>query len=256
MTNSSKPWGPRQVPPPEGSKPASAYARFIPREELQDFAAWRPDSFADFGASPAEAPPPAATEQPEPSGPTAEDVQAAVHAAAHAARQAGYQDGYRDGLVALDGFKQSFAQQMTAQIGQLLKAFDGQLDALEEEMAQAVARTATQLARQVVRTELAAQPALVVKVAEDAVNAVLLSARHIRVHVNAEDQALVAQGAAETLQARGARLVVSSQVQRGGCLIESDVGTIDARIETRWAQAAAVLGQDEVDFTAGDGHDR
>ena len=39
MTSSDR-RGPRQVPPPEGStaKPAGAYSRFIPREELGDFA--------------------------------------------------------------------------------------------------------------------------------------------------------------------------------------------------------------------------
>ena len=50
---SSKPSGIRQVPPPVGGKdkPANAYSRFIPREELADFAAWTPDAFGggDFG---------------------------------------------------------------------------------------------------------------------------------------------------------------------------------------------------------------
>lgn len=240
-------------PPAGGNRPASMYARFIPREELQDFAAWQPDSFGDddfqpFGVPrPAAAQTPAAEPEPEidleppaPPGPTLQELQAA----AQEARQAGYQDGYRDGLVALEGFKQSFAQQMTAQIGQLVAAFNGQLDTLEAELAATVTATATQLARQVVRQEIAARPELVARVAEEAVNAVLLSARHIRVFVHPDDLPLVAAGAAEALQARGARLMASATLQRGGCLIESDVGRIDARIETRWQQAADVLGQD------------
>jgi len=229
--------GPRQVPPPNGqAKPANSYSRFIPREELGEFASWTPDGFGG-----AQRPNPAAPAQPpEPQPPTAEEIQAHLNAA----RQAGYHDGYRDGLVALEGFKQSFAQQMTAQLGQLLESFDRQLDGLEQQMADALARTATQLARQVVRTELTIHPELVAQVAQEAVNAVLMSARHIRVHVNPQDQPLVAEGAAEALQARGARLMASSAIERGGCLIESDAGSIDARIESRWAQAAAALGQD------------
>jgi flagellar assembly protein FliH len=236
MTSSSKPGAPRQVPPPAGSKSASNYARFIPREELHGFAAWTPDAFAGLGGS-------TATQQqaePPPAEPTPADHQAALLAA----RQAGYQDGYRDGLVALEGFKQSFAQQTTAQVGLLMTAFEGQFELFEQQMADAVARTATALARQVLRSELATRPELVAKVAEDAVNAVLLSARHIRVHLHPDDHTLIAEGAAEAIAARGARLSASSQVQRGGCLIESDVGSIDARIEARWAQAAGVLGQD------------
>ena len=47
------------------------------------------------------------------------------------------------------------------------------------------------------------------------------------------------------LAARGARLVADPVVARGGCLVESDIGTIDASVETRWRRAAAALGCDE-----------
>jgi flagellar assembly protein FliH len=239
MTSSSDRKGPRQVPPPQGGaqKPAGNYSRFIPREELSDFASWQPEG---FGGTPQPRPVSKQQPEPEPQGPTPEEIQAQVKAA----RQAGYNDGYRDGLVALESFKQSFAQQMTAQIGQLVESFEAQFDVLEQQMADALARTATQLARQVVRSELQQRPELVAHVAEEAVNAVLMSARYIRVHVNPQDHALVSQGAEEALTARGARLMSAPSVARGGCLIESDAGSIDARIETRWAQAAQALGQD------------
>jgi flagellar assembly protein FliH len=233
-TNSSRP-GPRNVPPPAGTKGPSAYSRFIPREELGSFAAWSPGTLnggLDDGnpAPGAAAAPPAAADS------------APVQALVAAARQAGYQDGYRDGLAALDSFKQSFATQMAAQLGQLLRGFDAQLGALEQQMAQSLARAAVMLARRVVRAELHTHPEHVAEAAQQAVNAVLLSARHIRVMVHPDDHALVAAGAAEALQARGARLLAQADIERGGCLIESDLGRIDARIENRWRQAAAVLG--------------
>jgi flagellar assembly protein FliH len=62
--------------------------------------------------------------------------------------------------------------------------------------------------------------------------------------VHPDDHALVAAGAAEALQARGARLLPHPEIERGGCLIESDLGQIDARIDARWRQAAAVLGSE------------
>jgi flagellar assembly protein FliH len=206
-----------------------AHSRFIPREELEGFTSWRPNAFGDKAARAG-------------NPPSAQD-RAAAQAAIAAARQAGYQDGYRDGLVALEGFKQSFAAQMSAQLGTLVAAFDAAFGELESQIADAVAASATALARQVVRSELATRPELVAGVAAHAVEAVLLSARHIRVHVNAEDLSLVQQGAADALAARNARLVADAGVARGGCRIESDLGRIDATIETRWAQAAAALGQ-------------
>jgi flagellar assembly protein FliH len=239
MTTSSKPGGGRNGPP--GARPASPYARFIPREELGDFASWQPGTFGGAAPGPAGSPGAPAAAGAEPAAAGADEWQARVAAA----RQTGYQEGYRDGLVALESFKQSFAQQATAQIGALLEAFDRQFDALDADAARAVARTAVQLARQVLRTELQLRPELVAQVAAEAVNAVMLSARHISVQVHPHDLPLVAEGAAEVLAARGARLQADPDIERGGVLVHSDVGAIDARIASRWAQAAAALGSIE-----------
>lgn len=215
--------------------PASHYGRFIPREELQGFSNWQPNAFGG-GASPqADGP-----RQPK-------DVQAALQAA----RQASYQDGYRDALVALESFKHALLQQNVAQFGALIQGFDAQLDALEQQMAQSIARVATEIARQVVRDELHTDPQRIARVAREAVNAVLMSARHIVVQVHPDDLALVEQGAAEVIAARGARVVADAGIGRGGCRVLSDVGTIDARISARWQQASSGLGS-ELPWTADD----
>ena len=279
------------APPLAGN---SAYTRFIPREELRSFAAWRPGNFGDTQAlAPAawasgastQAPthsgaahgpgpmqqglaglPPGslhaprsalssseptaaaalAVAEPAPPLPTLEQLHAEMQAETAqqvaAARTQGYQDGYRDGLVALESFKQSFASQVSAQIGQVLQALDSELGQLEQQMATSLARVATELARQVVRSELSMRPALVAQVAREAVNAVLASARQITVLVNPDDHALVVGGCEDALLARGARLLAQAGIARGGCRVESDAGTVDARVAARWAQATHALG--------------
>ena len=228
----------RNVPPPPGSaaSKASLYARFIPREELSSFAVWEPGDLSGT------TPPAKASAAPE-----ASPVDPVVYLAEqiHLARQSGYQDGYRDGLVALEGFKQSYAHQATLQIGALMLSVGAQLDALQQEMAQALAKAATRLARQIVRSELAGRPESVAGVAEEAIDALLLSARHITLRVHPDDHALVADGAGEVLAARGARLIADASITRGGCLVESNIGLIDASMESRWRRAAAALGSDE-----------
>jgi flagellar assembly protein FliH len=86
------------------------------------------------------------------------------------------------------------------------------------------------------------KPELVAVVATEAVDTLLLSARHITVRVHPDDHALVAQGAADVLAARGARLLSDADVLRGGCLVESDIGVIDATLEARWRRVAASVG--------------
>lgn len=236
MTSSSKGGrSPRQVPPPQAGADAgkASYARFIPREELHSFSAWNPGALG--GADTAAAQP-----ETQASAPSAEDIAAQLHAA----RQGGYQDGYRDGLVALEGFKQSYAAQVTAQVAHIASAFQQQLGALEQDLAQRLAGVALSLARQVVRSELSQRPQLVVDVAQEALGALLMSARHITVRVHPDDHALVAQGAQELIASRGARLLPDVQVTRGGCLVESDIGVIDATVETRWQRAAGAMGRE------------
>jgi flagellar assembly protein FliH len=249
------------VPPPQGSKGASAYQRFIPREELGSFATWRPGEIGGTerraqpgradrhpaGAAPGAAGSGAAAAATQPARePTPAEWLAQLNSERQAARQAGhqagYKEGYRDGTVALDGFKQSFAQQTTAQVGALLDAFETQFAALDADLARALADTAVQLARQVLRTELHSHPQAVAAVASEAVNAMLHSARHITVHLHPQDLPLVAAGSEETLAARGARLQADSSIARGGVLVRSDVGTVDARVSTRWQHAVASLG--------------
>lgn len=246
MTSSSRPR--RNVPAPGASAAgasasgtaghkSSPYARFIPREELSSFAAWSPGDLSGRTAAP----------EVRESTPDELAGIAALHHAAQVkqARQSGYQDGYRDGLVALEGFKQSFANQATQQVGALLQSVGGQLDGLQQAMAEALIGTVTKLARQVVRSELKQRPDAVASVAREALDTLLLSARHITLRVHPDDHALVADGASEVLTARGARLVSDPSIVRGGCLVDSSIGLIDATVETRWRRAIAGLGRDE-----------
>jgi flagellar assembly protein FliH len=250
-------------PPPPGPGPAPgdaaagrsghAYSRFIPREELSSFSAWKLGTFgadgkADGGvarpgaAAPAEPPPPPPSPQ--------------AQAQLKAAREGGYHDGYRDGLAALDSFKQTYAAQVSAQVGAVIQAAQTQLDVLERDLAQRVAGVALEIARQVVRSELQAQPQHVVAVAQEALSILLVTARHVTLRLHPEDHALVAAGAAETVAARGARLVPDARIARGGCIVESDIGNVDAQVATRWQRAAAALGHAadwQADAAAGEG---
>jgi flagellar assembly protein FliH len=243
------------VPPPdrrEGDRRGS-YARFIPGEELQGAKAWNldnlgghtaPSPFAPMrpGAQPAATTPPAAAAPVQPPPPPEPSLPEQLHAA----RQSGYQDGYRDGMSALDAFKQSFAKQMSQQIGALVENFDTEMRALEDEMAASVARIAVELARQVVRSELEQRPELIVQVAHDAVEALQLSARHVRVRVHPDDFDLVQEGAGRELQAREAQLIPDAEVARGGVKVDADVASVDATLSTRWQQAVSTIGQQSI----------
>ncbi|ALV06210.1 FliH/SctL family protein [Roseateles depolymerans] len=238
---------PRQVPPPtrpEGEQPrGNSYSRIIPREELSGFAAWNPGSL-DGGQAPrrppVSAPPPVEPPAPPPPPPPSIDE------LLHSARQSGYQDGYRDGMAALDAFKQSFAKQISAQVGALVTSFDADLQSIERDMAESLARTAVELARQVVRNELTTHPELIAKVAHDAVEALLISARHVRMRVHPDDLPLVLEGAGEELRARETQVIPDFSIARGGCKVDADICSVDATLPARWQAAVSTIGQASV----------
>jgi flagellar assembly protein FliH len=258
---------------PEASGPvrpaAASYARFIPREELGRAVAWVPDSLdarlrkeADKAAGrepPAPAPPPVDPE-----------VQRAARQAQLQARLAEvFEQGRQLGCEetaeamraqageALASFRQQQASEVGMPIAALLVQFQQGIDALEQSLAQRLAGIAMQMARQVVRSELQTNAALVVDVTQEALTEVLLSARHITVKVHPEDLVWIEKGCADTFEARGARLIADTHMERGGCLVESDLGVVDARLAKRWASAVAAMGApalaevDASDHTAG-----
>jgi flagellar assembly protein FliH len=228
------------VPPPEGSKAASSYARIIPAEELQSYASWQPQPIGDGSAARAlpgwSVPPPPAPQA------TEESWEARIAQA----RSSGYEDGYRDGLSALESFKASHAAEVEAthqsRLRRFIEQFEAQWSALEPAIATSLAETAVALARGVLRAELQLQPQHVVELAREAVAAVAGSARRIELQVHPEDRETVHAALGDWLASHGGRLETQVDVGRGGCRVRADIADIDARLSTRWTEAAALLG--------------
>lgn len=242
---------------PEGLlRPAvPTYARFIPREELGSAVAWVPASLDVQRRNGANAA--ASAAQAEPASPPPVDP-AVARAARQAQLQARLAEVFEQGRQlgrdetaqamqaeagdALEAFRRQQASEVGAPVAALLAQFQQGLDGLEHALARRLAGIAMQMARQVVRNELKTSATLVVDVTQEALAEVLLSARHITVKVHPEDLALIAEGCADAVEARGAKLVADTHIERGGCLVESDLGVVDARMSTRWACAVQAMG--------------
>jgi len=234
------------------------YARFIPREELGNVAAWVPDSLDPRKTAAAAAPAPAPIDPAVARAARQAQLQQRFAEVFEQGRRQGQEDTTRimreEARQALDVFRRQQATEVGAPVATLLTQFQQGLDSVEQALARRLAGIAMQMARQVVRHELQTNAALVVDVTQEALAEVLLSARHITVKVHPTDFALVEQGCADAFEARGARLIADAHVERGGCLVESDLGKVDARLSTRWAGAVAAMGTPPLSAAeAGDG---
>ena len=219
-----------------GTQAAPATAPFIPREQLHEVTPWQPLSFDE--------PAPRATPHTAPPAPPPDVISAEERAAElEAVRQAAHAEGMHAGLSALDAYKRNHGEAMAAQMQAVCDALQQRFDALEQTLADRVADVALALARQVVRDEIRERPQLLVTVAREALDTLMASARHIALRVHPDDHALVTAQLQERLTAQNIRLVADAALERGDCRVESDIGSVDASVATRWRRAAAAMGR-------------
>jgi len=130
-------------------------------------------------------------------------------------------------------------QMLENMLGGLEKPFE-ELDSCVE---QQLAQLAMLVARQLVRRELATEPKQVIAVVREALAALPVAARDVRLALHPEDAVLIRQ--ALSLQDDGQSLqIVEDPVQSpGGCRVYTDTSQIDATVESRLnAVIAKVLG--------------
>src|SRR4029077_611223 len=88
-------------------------------------------------------------------------------------------------------------------------------------------------ARQFVRAELKTDPTQIIGIIREAIAALPVAAREVRVHLHPEDAAVVRQHLAPTENERAWAIVEDPVMARGGCQVSTSTSRIDMRLETR-----------------------
>ena len=180
------------------------------------------------------APPPAAAEtfQPTP------EQQAQLAALERDSFTKGYAQGERAGLEA--GGKR--AEAMLRRLAQTLE----ELSALRDNMVRQTERELVQLsvaiARRILQREVSVDPELTAALAHIALER-LGGTGPATVRLHPDDYAIVTSGQVAPLGGRQVDIVSDPRVARGGCLVESEFGSINASVDAQVDEIArAVLG--------------
>jgi flagellar assembly protein FliH len=167
--------------------------------------------------------------------PTAEEIDSMQQEAWKEGYSAGYEEGSARGRLE------------AAELHQLLQSMHLALNNLDQEVAEEIQALALEVARQVVRDTLKAQPETVIAVIREALTQVPQTGATVR--VNPLDAALVHQYLGEQFNSTGHRLREDDAVERGGCLVESEGGQIDAQITTRWRRVVENISRSAAQFS-------
>jgi flagellar assembly protein FliH len=150
------------------------------------------------------------------------DLQAEAHKEA-------FEQGLAEGREAGRAEVHAQVERLSGMFYDLAKPFE-QLDA---EVERELLSLAMALARQIVRRELKADPTQIIGIIREAIAALPVAAREVRVHLHPEDAAVVKQHLAPTENERAWQIIEDPVMARGGCRISSATSRIDARLETR-----------------------
>jgi flagellar assembly protein FliH len=153
-------------------------------------------------------------------------------------REAARAEGYAEGLAAgrVEG------EQACGRMKLLAESFASTLDNLDFRLADMVLELALDVARQVVAGELAAHPERILDVVNLALKQMAETSREARLLLNPDDAALVRPHLDQVLDKNRLRIVEDARIVRGGCLIETSQGDLDATLPARWRQVVQVLG--------------
>ena len=104
---------------------------------------------------------------------------------------------------------------------------------------------ALDIARQVIKTEVSQNPAVVQAVLANALRRIT-DKDNVRVRVSVSDAPRVKEAREDLMEIvdglRFLEIMEDRRVGDGGCVIETNAGTIDAKIETQIAEVARALG--------------
>lgn len=155
-----------------------------------------------------------------------------------ALRETARAEGYAEGMAA----GRTEGEQACGRMKQLADSFSSTLDNLDFRLADMVLELALDVARQVVAGELAARPERILDVVNLALKQMAESSREARLLLNPDDAALVRPHLDQVLDKNRLRIVEDVRIVRGGCLIETAQGDLDATLPARWRQVVQVLG--------------
>ena len=155
-------------------------------------------------------------------------------------QQQAYQEGFAAGMKDGQAESHAVAQRMHAMMLDLHRA----MSQFEQSMAQEIMDLALDIARQMVRSSLEADPVIVLAVVREAIESLPQTYQHPSLTLNPEDAHMVREMLAHDYPGDVWRIVEVAQMERGGCRVETGSTEIDAKMESRWQRIVSALGSD------------
>lgn len=208
-------------------------ASAIPKEQMTAYQRWELASFDDVASS----------ERVRRDRVQAEENAKTVSHILKQVRQEAYDEGFKKGYG--DGINQAHAEieAERMQLVQLAGNFQQALSMQDVAIAESVLTLALELSKAMLKNKLQVDAQAIIPVVLDAIQYLPQVKQPARVIVHHEDAKVLRAGIGEQLKEQGWQLVEDSQIERGGCLVETAENQIDATNEMRWKRLVQGLSR-------------
>lgn len=213
----------------------------IDEGKLSPWERWELASFEDGSTGGRAAPKPVEPEAPPPpKPPSAEEIEAIRQQAREEAFAAGREEGLKKGYD--EGYQQGQAQARdeAGRLAAAANALEAALAGMEQEVAEEILGLSVELARQVLRRELTAQPDALIDVVRQAL--AQMPHQHAAIYLHPDDASLARSYLGDQLAHAGHRIHEDARLARGDCIIEAGGTQLDATVATRWQRVIESLG--------------
>ena len=202
-------------------------AAIVPKEQMSAYQRWEMASFGDTrGSAAANA---VALPTPETVAKIKEDARLEGHAAGHASGMAA---GRADAAAEV------------ARLRKLADTFSTATTRADELIARDMLDLALDLAKAMLKTTLAVHPEVVLPIVKQAISYLPTLQQPALLFLHPDDLLLVKNHMGDQLDHAGWQVLPDSQMERGGCRVETASNQVDATTPTRWQRLATVLGKD------------
>lgn len=213
------------------ARQVAGYSAVIPKEQLTAFERWELASF-----------------DPHPDD-NHQDNALATAAELENIRQQAQDNGYAQGSDA--GYTAGYAagiQQASieaAQIHMLLQNLQDALNQMDKQLAQSLLDLSLEIARKMTGEILQAKPEVILKIVSDAISGLPHFNQNAHLILHPDDAELVRKQMSEQLSHAGWKIFTDTQIEHGGCRVETAHSQVDATTEARWKRIVESIGQDK-----------
>lgn len=208
-------------------------ASATPKEQMSAYQRWEMASFDDSVSS----------ERVRREREQAEENARTVSQILKQVRQEAYEEGFKTGYADGMGHAESQLETERNQLATMAASFQQALAMQDVNVAESVLSLALDLAKAMIKTKLQADPQAVIPVVLDAMHYLPQVKQPARLIVHHEDAKVLRSHIGEQLKEQGWQLVEDSQIERGGCLVETAENQIDASNEMRWKRLVQGLSR-------------